>query len=714
MIAPSHILLPMRRQLPTLAILAAGLLILLSLLAIERRDLASFTERGSAAARVHAMTAAANLARLVELIGLLHSLAEGGQLGNTEADGVAAALIGRHLRTIAADEHFGVRQVAVTDRRGVLIWTTVPVAAPLDLSDREHIRVPLSSAGGLFVSAPLIGRASGQPSIQFARTLRQQDQTPGGVLVVSVDPAMLATMLRRSFGPAAVGATLVRDDGTTLLRVAIAEAPPLVAAFPAVAPGWLASSWLASLARTDVPEDQRTLFGAVIPVPGAPLSVSVTLDATSERRSLEVDHWVLRIVAVLLVLMPAIALQAGRRRVRRQAERQRALALAAQAEQSRTELLHFMDALPGAAYQGRITADGGFDCAYLGGAIDRMLGSAPHSFGNQRAFAALLDDEAAGTRAAFFHQVLNSGADLVEYRVQRPDGRQVWLREHCRTVGVASGHGAEVVGLICDVTRDREVRLRAMTAARLSTVGEMATGVAHEMNQPAAVIALAVDVALLEMEARPAGFIDSIQGRLLVIQDQIGRLRGIVDHFQLFGRPDAGPPQIVDLAGAIDGSLGIVGATLRAAGIDVEVDVAPGTPPIMARVIPLEQALVQILLNARDAIDAHGPARRSVSIAAHPLPGRDAIELRIRDTGPGMPEAALERAFEPFFTTRAAGQGTGLGLSVVYSTIKSFGGCVMLANDAGGGLEVRIILATAPMSPPARTADREREASDGA
>lgn len=704
----------MRRHLPVLAILAAGLLILLSLLAIERRDMASFAERGSAAARVHAASAAANLARLVELIGLLHSLAEGGQLGNVEADGVAAALIGRHLRTIAADEHFGVRQVAVTDRRGVLIWTTVPVAAPLDLSDREHVRVPLSSAGGLFVSTPLIGRASGQTSLQFARALHEQDRTPSGVLVVSVDPAMLATLLRRSFGTAAAGATLVRDDGTELLRVEIAQALPLVPAVPSVAPGWLASLWLASPPRADAPVDQRALFAAALPVPGAPLSISVTLDASSDRQSLEADHWVLRIVAALLVVLPAIALQASRRRARRQAERQRALALAAQAERSRAELLHFMDALPGAAYQGRITADGVFECAYLGGAIDRILGCAPQSFGNQPAFAALLDDEAAGARAAFFRQVLHSGAELVEYRLQRPDGEHIWLREHCRTVGEAPGHGADVVGLISDVTRDREVRMRAMTAARLSTVGEMASGVAHELNQPAAVIALAADIALLEIEARPGGFIDSIQGRLLVIQDQIGRLRGIVDHFQLFGRPDAGPPQIVHLDAAIDGSLGIVGATLRATGIDVAVDVAPDTPPVMARAIPLEQVLVQILLNARDAIDAHGPARRSVSIAAHPLPGGDAIELRIRDTGPGMPEEALERAFEPFFTTRVAGQGTGLGLSVVYSTIKSFGGCVMLANDAGGGLAVRIILAAARPSPPARTADREREAPDGA
>jgi PAS domain S-box-containing protein len=701
----------LRRHLPVLVVLTASLLIFLVLLTTERREMASFAERASEAARAHAATAAANLARLVELIELLHALAEGGQLGNVQADGVAAALIGRHLRAIAADEHFGIRQVAVTDSRGVLTWTTVPVAAPLDLSDRDHIRVPLGGHGGLFVSAPLIGRASGQPSIQFARMLRLPDQTPGGVLVASVDPAMLATMLRRSFGTAAAGATLVRDDGTELLRVEIAEAPPVVPAFPSVV-----ANWLAAASGPAGQGDNRVQFTATLPVPGAPLHVSVTLDTSGESRSLVADHLARRLMVALLFILPALLFQAVRRRIRRQAEekeRQRALALTAQAELAQMQLLHFMDALPGAAYQGRITADGVFECVYVGRAIERLLGCATESFSDQHAYAALLDEEAASARATFFRQILRSGYEPIEYRVQRPDGQQVWLREHCRTVGEKPGRGAEVVGLISDVTRDREVRIRAMTAARLSTVGEMATGVAHELNQPAAVIALAVDVALLEIQARSPGFMASLVGRLTVIQDQISRLRGIVDHFQLFGRPDAGAPQIINLGAAIDGSLEIVGAALRVAGIDVEVEIAPDAPPVMARLIPLEQALVQILLNARDAIAAHGPARRSVRIAARPLPDYRAVELCIRDTGPGMPESALERAFEPFFTTRVVGQGTGLGLSVVYATIKGFGGSVMLANNVAGGLEVRIILAAAPTLPPTQTADSDTGASDG-
>jgi C4-dicarboxylate-specific signal transduction histidine kinase len=709
--APPPTLHRLGRDGAILVILAASLLILVTLLAVERRERSDFVERGSAAARAHAATAAANLARLVELIGLVHSLAEGGQLGNAQADGMVVALIGRHLRTIAAEEHFGVRQVAVTDRHGILTWTTVPVAAPLDLSDREHIRVPLGGHAGLFVSAPLVGRASGQPSVQFARALRQQDRTPDGVLIVSIDPAMLATMLRRSLGTAAAGATLARDDGTELVRVPVAAAPPLVPAFPSVMDGWLPPS-----PGLSVQADALTLFSAVLPVPGAPLHVSVTLDASAECAALAADHWVRRLVVALLVIAPVIPLQLLRLRIRRRAEeeeRRRALALAAQAEQSRTELVHFLDALPGAAYQGRITAGGTFECVYVGQAINRLLGSAVDPFQDQRAFAALLDEEAADARDAFLDVVLRSGGEAIEYRFLRPDGHQVWLREHCRVVGEVPGHGAEVVGFISDVTRDREVRISAMAAARLATVGEMATGVAHELNQPAAVIGLAADVAVLEMQAQPPGFLASVERRLAVIQEQIGRLRRIVDHFQLFGRPDAGAPEPVNLATAIEGSLGIVGGALRNAGIEVEVALPPDGPDVMARLIPLEQALVQLLLNAREAIVAHGATPRQVSIGTHPLPGQDALALLIRDTGPGMTEAALERAFEPFFTTRTPGHGTGLGLSVVYSTIKGFGGSIMLANGPAGGLEVRITLPTAPPPPAPRPAGGDMELPDG-
>ncbi len=270
---------------------------------------------------------------------LLHGLAAGRQPWNTEAESVGGGVIGRHLQAIVAHKHLDPRQIAVTHSFGVLTRPPLPVVAPVAFSDRDKARAPSDGHNHLSVSAQLIGHASGSSRIETARLLSLRDHGHGGVVVVSIDPPTMSTMRRRVFGTAAVRATLVCDASTGRPCMDIAEAHYLVAASLFVVVGWLAAA--SGQAAQGKP---RTLFSASLAVPGAPLPVFVTLDASAESDMLMVDHWGQRLVVALLLISAAAMQEASRQRIRRQPEQQegqRALVLATHAELSRRELLHF-------------------------------------------------------------------------------------------------------------------------------------------------------------------------------------------------------------------------------------------------------------------------------------------------------------------------------------------------------------------------------------
>nr|WP_249731978.1 ATP-binding protein [Roseococcus sp. SDR] len=226
----------------------------------------------------------------------------------------------------------------------------------------------------------------------------------------------------------------------------------------------------------------------------------------------------------------------------------------------------------------------------------------------------------------------------------------------------------------------------------------MAAGVAHELNQPCAAITLAADLAALELGRGDAAHLASAGRRLDEIARQALRMRSVIDHFRLFARVDPGGETAVDWAEAVAGALSIAGGTMAASDVRIETDLPPGLPPVRGSLVGLEQVLVNLLINARDAMEEVPGEERLVRISAAVKPDGAAVVLRLRDHGMGLPRAALERSFEPFFTTKPVGKGTGLGLSIAHGTITGFGGTITLRNHPEGGAvaEIHLPLARAP------------------
>ncbi len=231
-------------------------------------------------------------------------------------------------------------------------------------------------------------------------------------------------------------------------------------------------------------------------------------------------------------------------------------------------------------------------------------------------------------------------------------------------------------------TNEQLVRLQAELVAsdRLATVGKLSAGVAHEVGNPLAGILGYLSV----VRSRARG-----QGELLELLDRIEaevqRIDQIVRSLLELGRPSRGKAQPLDVRPVIDSSVKLLSAGEEFRGVKVTVDCPPSLY-LRAEGGPLAQVLVNLLLNAAQAMG--GAGELTVRAAAQGDRGVIAVE----DSGPGFAPGVAERLFEPFFTTRPAGKGTGLGLAMSRHLLSQFGGELTAGNRAGGGAVFTIAL----------------------
>ena len=234
-----------------------------------------------------------------------------------------------------------------------------------------------------------------------------------------------------------------------------------------------------------------------------------------------------------------------------------------------------------------------------------------------------------------------------------------------------------------EIDAARETVARAFNSAKLATLGELATVLAHELRQPIATISMAAENAELSLEDDSLDITDA-RDRLRRIVAQTERARGIIDHLRVFGRADAGKTELVDVAAVARDALSLVGPSLRQAGVRAAITAAPDLPGVMGQKILLEQVLVNLFINARDALLTAPLGQRETHLAISAT-GAGHVSLEMTDSGPGIPAEIQPRLFEPFFTTKAAGDGTGLGLAICQRIIESLGGGIVARNQDGGG-----------------------------
>ncbi|MBI9076680.1 MAG: PAS domain S-box protein [Desulfatibacillum sp.] len=253
-----------------------------------------------------------------------------------------------------------------------------------------------------------------------------------------------------------------------------------------------------------------------------------------------------------------------------------------------------------------------------------------------------------------------------------------------------NGHEVATIGFFHDMRQALEIRqelhktqVQLLQAEKMSSLGKLAAGVAHQLNNPLGGIILFSQLILEEYEL-PEGAIQDLK-RIL---EDAQRSRDIVKELLEFARQTRQEVRPHDLNRAISRTLFLLENQSVFQNIVTKRNLAEDLPPVPADIQQLNHVFMNIILNAAEAMEGRGELR----ITTFKVPGRDKVAIEISDTGPGIPEEVLPHVFEPFYTTKEQGKGTGLGLSLVYGIVESHRGRIMASNNHEGGAVFRIEL----------------------
>ncbi|MFK8331196.1 ATP-binding protein [Pseudomonas sp. BJa5] len=273
----------------------------------------------------------------------------------------------------------------------------------------------------------------------------------------------------------------------------------------------------------------------------------------------------------------------------------------------------------------------------------------------------------------------------VEICLELPGREHAWWVWSDRGLFDGEGRLLEIQAVGRDNTQVRRTQQQLLQSAKMATLGEMATGLAHEINQPLNVMRMAVVNALKRLDNGDVQ-VDYLQDKLKRIDAQVLRASRVVDHMRVFGRRSEVEQQPFAPWQAVEGALSLLAEGLRGKGVELRVEAPMQAQTVNGHQDQLEQVLINLMVNARDALLARRQQQRELQpwIALRMEASDRQVRLLVEDNGGGIEPRLLERIFEPFFTTKPVGVGTGLGLSVSYGIIDAMGGCLSVENAAEG------------------------------
>ena len=253
----------------------------------------------------------------------------------------------------------------------------------------------------------------------------------------------------------------------------------------------------------------------------------------------------------------------------------------------------------------------------------------------------------------------------------------------------------------------KEATVQLVQSEKLSALGELTAGVAHELNQPLNGIKIICQSILRDIQTDRFEEED-LEQDLNDVVNQVNKMAEIIDHMRIYTRRAEGmPKEMIDVNSVIEGALKFLGQQLKSHNIEVVKELSPDLPPVIGDVIRLEQVVMNLITNARNAVESSGKEHKSIEIRTYQIDNQlettnPAVQeathafglavLEVTDNGVGIPEDLKKKIFQPFFTTKEPGKGTGLGLSVVSKIIEEHNGTIELSSQVGEGTTFRVIL----------------------
>ena len=553
----------------------------------------------------------------------------------------------------------------------------------------------------LLVSPPVFGRMSGRWVITFTRRVNRPDGTFGGMVLISLEPRYLTSLFEQTaLGPLDV-MTQVLESGITL---ALRRGPATSFGSDISDSQLMREVAARRIGRylDDGAEDGHRRIVAYRELSQYPVIAAV---ATSEAAALAPVEQRARTyytvgtlvsVAIALVCLVGAALLVRQQRANRRLTEQASLLDEAQ------------DAIMVSGLDDRLT--------YWNRSAERLYGWPAHEVLGRTLAEVLYPHDRAAVDAALAAATA-TGTWVGELQPQARDGRRVITQSRWTLVRDARSEPMSLLTIDTDVTERRQLEQQFYRAQRLESIGTLAGGIAHDLNNVLQPIMLANEI-LYDQATDP-----DTRDLLAKVGESARRGAEMVRQVLSFARGQDGRRVEVPVGPLIDDVVQIARDTLPK-DISIAAAVDDGLPPLVGDPTQFHQVLLNLCVNARDAMPGGGRLRVSASKVSLPALGEplvgDAaagpyVVIEVEDTGVGIPAGDIDRIFDPFFTTKAPGKGTGLGLSTSLTIVRNHGGQIRVYSEPGRGTRFRVYLPArggTPTSAPAAPA-RPITAGDG-
>ncbi len=314
------------------------------------------------------------------------------------------------------------------------------------------------------------------------------------------------------------------------------------------------------------------------------------------------------------------------------------------------------------------------------GAVEQIFGADDAHVANtlDATMTLMHEEDRAATEKAFRDVAQRGGPFEIEYRLRGQQDSWRLIRDRGFCEHDENADPVRVLGIMSDITDERKSEERLRRAEKLASLGGLAAGAAHEINNPLAAISLAAQM-LLEDDRLPDDVLDDVR----IIERQAGRAGEVTDRMLVFARRREGERDAYDINDLVREVLAAQRYEIETHAITLQENPAAELPKVWIDPVQIERVLTNLIINAEKALADVPEDNRQLMVTTRP--SGEGVAVDIADTGPGILDHVLPNIFDPFFTTREVGQGTGLGLSMSHSIVEAHGGELKVQTIPGEG-----------------------------
>jgi len=296
-----------------------------------------------------------------------------------------------------------------------------------------------------------------------------------------------------------------------------------------------------------------------------------------------------------------------------------------------------------------------------------------------------------------FEKTLSEGLfQNVELKIRKKSQSTFFSEISSTLIQAPDGEPLSFMLIIRDISQRKKMETKQLHADRMANLGEMASGIAHEINQPLNIISMVMDKILFETDKTETIDIEFLKIKSDKIFDNITRIRNIIDHVRAFSRNDDNYVLTAfDINSSIQNAVSMIMEQFKHLDINLETQLYPQIPQIVGNTYKFEQVIVNLLTNAKDAVLDRRSKQEDycdLRVKIRTYQENQVLIVEITDNGIGIDKDDIHNVMLPFYTTKEEGKGTGLGLSICYQIIKEMNGTIDISSDGINGTKIKLVL----------------------